>query len=450
VRRPLAPLLVLVRSNPDWSRTFSQQPEIWAYLRRCAEEHDVTPHIRFAHELIEAAWDDDLRRWRIQTSKGDLTAQVLVTGMGALSDPSVPPLEGLDTFRGTVFHSAAWDHDHDLSGERVAVIGTGASTIQFLPQIQPQVGRLHLFQRTPPWILPDPDRAVTSLERRLYRRLPAVQRVVRGAIYWGRESFVLGFRNVRAMRLPGRLARAHLHRQVRDPGLRAKLTPDYTIGCKRILISDDYYPALTKPNVELVTAPVRGVRPFSILDADGVEREVDTIIFGTGFHVSDIPITDRLRGRDGRSLAEHWDGSPRAYKGAAVAGFPNLFFLVGPNTGLGHNSIVFMIESQINYVSGALRTMRRRDAAVVDVLPEAEAAYNTELEQMTRGTVWVTGGCESYYIDRNGHNSTIWPTFTWPFRQRTRVFDEGAYALRSAFSSRNGASRETHAMVPGQ
>jgi len=216
---------------------------------------------------------------------------------------------------------------------------------------------------------------------------------------------------------------------VPDPELRAKLTPHYEIGCKRILPTEEWYPALQQPNVELVTDAIAEVRPRSVVTAGGEEREVDTIIFGTGFHVSDLPISGRLRGRDGRTLAEHWDGSPRAYKGAAVAGFPNLFFLVGPNTGLGHNSIVFMIESQITYVLSALKAMRRRGAAVLDVRPEAQAAYNAELEEMTRGTVWVSGGCSSYYIDRNGHNSTIWPTFTWPFRQRTREFDEAAYAL---------------------
>ena len=217
-----------------------------------------------------------------------------------------------------------------------------------------------------------------------------------------------------------------------DPELRAKLTPHYELGCKRILPTDEWYPALQQPNVELVTDGIREIRPHSIVSADGTEREVDTIIFGTGFHVTDIPIAERVRGRDGRTLAETWDGSPSAYKGAAVAGFPNLFFLVGPNTGLGHNSIVFMIESQISYVAGALKAMRRRGAAVLDVRPEAQAAYNAEHRRANdEGTVWVSGGCSSYYIDRNGRNSTIWPTFTWPFRRRTREFDEAAYALGS-------------------
>jgi cation diffusion facilitator CzcD-associated flavoprotein CzcO len=415
--------------NPNWSSTFSPQPEILDYLRGVADRFGVRPHIRFETEMESAEWEDAEARWRIETSQGPLTADVLVAAQGPLSDPLVPDLPGLDSFEGKTFHSARWDHDHELDGERVAVIGTGASAIQFVPRIQPLVGRLHVFQRTPPWVMPHPNRLMNDWEHRLYRRLPAAQLAMRAAIYWARETFVLQFRNERMRKLATRMAMRQLEQQVPDPELRAKLTPRYELGCKRILPTDEWYPTLMQPNVELITEGVREIKPRSIVAADGTEREVDTIIFGTGFHVTDIPIAQRVRGRDGRTLDETWDGSPSAYKGAAVAGFPNLFFLVGPNTGLGHNSIVFMIESQINYVAGALTAMRRRGARVVDVRAEAQAAYNAELDRMTEGTVWVTGGCSSYYIDRNGHNSTIWPTFTWPFRQRTREFDEGAYAL---------------------
>jgi cation diffusion facilitator CzcD-associated flavoprotein CzcO len=415
--------------NPNWSSTFSPQPEILDYLRDVATRFGVLPHVRFNTELESARWDEPEARWQLETSNGPLSADVVIAAQGPLSDPSVPDLPGLDSFEGKTFHSAQWDHEHDLEGERVAVIGTGASAIQFVPRIQPKVGKLHVFQRTAPWIVPHPNRALKAFEHRLYKALPAAQLAMRGAIYWARETFVLQFRNTRMRKLGTRMALRQLERQVPDPELRAKLTPHYEIGCKRILPTDEWYPALQQPNVELVTDAIAEVRPRSVVTAGGEEREVDTIIFGTGFHVSDLPISDRLRGRDGRTLAEHWDGSPRAYKGTATEGFPNLFFLVGPNTGLGHNSIVFMIESQINYVSGALKAMRRRGAAVLDVRPEAQAAYNAELDEMTRGTVWVSGGCSSYYIDRNGHNSTIWPTFTWPFRQRTREFDEAAYAL---------------------
>jgi cation diffusion facilitator CzcD-associated flavoprotein CzcO len=415
--------------NPNWSSTFSPQPEILAYLRDVATRFGVMPHIRFDTELEAADWDEGEARWRLETSSGPLSADVVVAAQGPLSDPKVPDLPGLESFEGTTFHSARWDHQHQLDGERVAVIGTGASAIQFVPRIQPQAGKLHVFQRTAPWVMPHPNRPLKAFERRLYRALPAAQLAMRAAIYWARETFVFQFRNRRMRKLATRVAMRQIHDQVADPALRAKVTPSYELGCKRILPTDEWYPALQQPNVELVTEGIAEIRPRSIVTSDGTDREVDTIIFGTGFHVSDIPIVDKLRGRDGRTLAQHWDGSPRAYKGAAVAGFPNLFFLVGPNTGLGHNSIVFMIESQIRYVAGALGAMRRRGAAVVDLRPEAQAAYNVELERMTEGTVWVSGGCSSYYIDRKGHNSTIWPTFTWPFRRRTREFDEGAYAL---------------------
>jgi cation diffusion facilitator CzcD-associated flavoprotein CzcO len=435
--------------NPSWSNTFSPQPEILDYLRDVAERFGVLQHVRFNTELESAGWDEDALRWRLETSQGPLTADLLIAAQGPLSEPLVPELEGLESFGGTTFHSARWDHDHDLRGERVAVIGTGASAIQFVPRIQPLVGRLHVFQRTPPWVMPHPNRALSELERRLYRHLPAAQLAMRAGIYWARETFVMQFRNRRMRELATRMALRQLERQVPDPELRAKLTPSYELGCKRILPTDEWYPAIQQPNVEVVTEGIREIRPHSIVSADGSEREVDTIIFGTGFHVTDIPIAERVRGRTGETLAERWDGSPRAYKGASVAGFPNLFFLVGPNTGLGHNSIVFMIESQISYVAGALRALRRRGASRVEVSARAEADYNAELEELTKGTVWVSGGCSSYYIDRNGHNSTIWPTFTWPFRRRTREFDEAAYAL-SAPSIRGDLAGSTQAMVPGQ
>jgi cation diffusion facilitator CzcD-associated flavoprotein CzcO len=415
--------------NPSWSSTFSGQREIWEYLRGCADRYGVTPHVRLEHEVLGADWDDDEQLWRIETSQGTLTAEVLVAGQGGLSDPQVPELPGLERFAGTTFHSARWDHDHELAGERVAVIGTGASAIQFVPEIQPRVGRLHVFQRTAPWVMPHRNRRLSRFETALYRLVPGAQLAMRAAIYWGRESYLVMFRQRRLGRLVERVALRHLRAHVEDPELRRKLTPSFAIGCKRILPSDEWYPALTKPNVELVTEGIREVRERSIVAADGSEREVDTIIFGTGFHVTDMPIAERVRDGEGRSLADHWQGSAQAYKGTTVAGFPNLFLLVGPNTGLGHTSIVFIIESQLSYVMAALRALRRRGARTLEVRPEAQAAYNARVQELTAGTVWVSGGCESWYIDRNGRNSTLWPTFTWPFRRQLRELDEAAYAL---------------------
>lgn len=415
----------------DWSRTFPLQAEIQAYLLGCFERHGLERHLRRGHEVRDAAWDEPAQMWRIETSQGPLSARVLVSGMGALSDPALPDIPGIDSFEGTMFHSATWDHDHNLDGERVAVVGTGASSIQFVPRIQPRVGHLHLFQRTPPWIMPHPDRAVSRIERLAFRWLPGFQRVVRTGMYLGRESWVIGFLHERVMRLPERIARRHLRRQVPDPGLRRKLRPDYRIGCKRILLSNDYYPAVSQSNVEVIGGGIAEVRPHSVVAADGTEREVDTIIFGTGFHVTDMPAAQHVRGRDGRTLDEVWQGSPRALCGTAIPGFPNLFMLVGPNTGLGHTSMVVMIEAQVEYVLDCLRHMQRERIGAIDAREEAEIAFNRQLQTRMQGTVW-TSGCASWYLDDTGRNTTLWPGSTLTFRRRLRHFDPREYELMPA------------------
>jgi cation diffusion facilitator CzcD-associated flavoprotein CzcO len=415
--------------NPEWTQTYSPQPEIWDYLRRCADEYGVRPHIRLNTSVESATWLDEDQRWEIETSDGTLRARVLIAGMGPLTEPRIPDIPGLERFAGATFHSARWDHDFAFAGKRVASIGTGASAIQYVPAIQPQVEQLHVFQRTPPWVLPHSNRPISERERRSYRRLPALQRLVRGGVYAGREALVLGFvKNPKLMRAIERLARRHMRSQIADAALLEQVTPDYTIGCKRILPSNRWYRALTQPNVELVTAGVREVRERSIVDADGVERPVDAIVFGTGFHVTDIPAAHRVRGRGGTLLDDVWHGSPRAYLGTSVAGFPNLFFLLGPNTGLGHNSMVYMIESQIAHVMAALGHMRRRGAATIEIRPEAQERYNAELDAKLAGTVWNTG-CASWYLDHTGRNATIWADWTWRFRRRAAALRPDDYAL---------------------
>jgi cation diffusion facilitator CzcD-associated flavoprotein CzcO len=413
--------------NPEWTRSFSPQPEIQAYLQRVARDFGVLPYVRFHHEVRGAAWDDDAQSWRIDTSRGPLAAQVLVMASGALSDPLIPDLPGLDRFEGPAFHSARWDHSFDLTGKRVAVVGTGASAIQFIPAIQPKVGRLYVFQRTPPWILPRTQRELGERTHRLYRRFPALQRAARGSIYLAREAFVLGFRRPRAMRLAQKVALRHLRKSIPDPALRARLTPDWTIGCKRILLSNDYLPALAQPNVEVVTEGIAEVRPRSIVSNDGVEREADAIVFGTGFQPTDPPLAHAIRGRGGRPLTEVWAGSPRAHLGTTVAGFPNLFMLMGPNTGLGHTSVVYMIEAQVEHLLQALRHLGRSGAAALEPRPEAQAAYVDAVDRRMTGTVWTAGGCRSWYLDRTGRNSTLWPDFTWRFRRRVARLDPAEY-----------------------
>jgi cation diffusion facilitator CzcD-associated flavoprotein CzcO len=417
--------------NPDWTESYSSRREIWSYLRRCADRFGIRPHVRLECNLESATWLEEERRWQLETTHGTLSARVLIAGMGPLTEPRIPYIPGLDAFEGATWHSARWNHDFDLSGRRVASIGTGASAIQYVPEIQRQVARLHVFQRTPPWVLPHSNRPITERERRLYRAVPAAQKLVRGGIYAGREALVLGFvKRPRLMKVLERLARKHMESQIDDPQLRAKVTPGYTIGCKRILPSNHWYRALTKANVELVTAPVSEVRARSIVTADGTEREVDAIVFGTGFHVTDMPAADRVRGRGGALLDDLWHGSPRAYLGTSIAGFPNLFFLLGPNTGLGHSSMVYMIESQIAHVMDALRLMRDRGAETIEVRPEAQARFNAELDRRLEGTVWNTG-CASWYLDHTGRNSTIWPDWTWRFRRRAAALEPAAYRLEA-------------------
>lgn len=415
--------------NPDWSHSFSSQSEIWDYLRRCAKDFGVLPHLRFRHEVREALWDEDRQHWRLETSAGIYTAKVLVAAAGSLSDPAIPKLNGLGSFQGRVFHSARWDHEFDLTGRRVAVIGTGASAIQFVPAIQPRVEKLFVFQRTAPWIVPRRDRPLEERERQMFRRFPLSQRMRRAAIFWLRELFGYAFRHPWAMRYFERIALRHLEKSVADPALRAKLTPDYTIGCKRILISNDYLPALTRANVELVTEGIHEVRAYSIISSDGVERNVDAIIFGTGFHVTDLPFARCIRGRDGRSLSDVWAGSPVAHVGTTVAGFPNLFLLQGPNTGLGHTSVILMLEAQIEHVLSALRLMQSRGIAAIEPRAEAQSAYVADVDHRLQGTVWNTGGCKSWYLDSTGRNSTIWPLATWAFRRRVARLSPGEYHL---------------------
>jgi cation diffusion facilitator CzcD-associated flavoprotein CzcO len=411
--------------NPDWTRTYSRQPEIRAYLERVAEP--VRDKIRLRCEVQDAQWDGT--HWTLETSGGPVRARVLVAGTGPLVEPKLPDFPGLDTFQGVKMHSARWDHAVDLKGKRVASIGTGASAIQYVPHLAREASQRYVLQRTPPWVMPHSARPISPFERRLYRRFPVVQRALRGGIYTARELLVLGLvKQPRLMKLLERAGRRHRERALKDPELIAKTTPGYTVGCKRILPSNDWYPALARENVELVTDGVAEVRPHSIVLTDGRELEVDALVFGTGFHVIDMPVGRMVRGRDGRALAEVWDGSPRAHLGVTVPGFPNFYILLGPNTGLGHTSVVYMIESQIAYVLDALRTMRSRGAATVEVRPEVEARFHAEVQQQLRGTVWNTG-CKSWYQDANGNNSTLWPDWTWQFRRRTARFNPAEYVI---------------------
>ena len=417
--------------NPNWRHTYSRQADIQAYLRGSVDEIGLRSRVRLGHELLEASWDDARAQWVLSTSQGTWRATFLVLATGALSDPHIPTIPGMERFAGHTFHSARWDHAAPLAGRDVAVIGTGASAVQLVPEIQPIVKHMQVYQRTPPWVIPRQDRAISDGARRLYARLPALQRVVREAIYWGRESYVLGFAHQpRLLGAVARVARRHMEHQVRDPATRRALTPDYSVGCKRILISSDWYPALTRPNAELITDPIREVREHSVVTDDGRERHVDTMILATGFRATEPPIAGRVHGRDGRSLGEVWQPTGMAaYKGTAVAGFPNMFFVVGPNTGLGHTSMVIMIEAQAAYIGEAMSQIARRGTRTVEVRQAAHDRYNDMLQRRLARTVWSTGGCASWYLDDHRRNTTLWPASSWSFRRQMRRFDAEAYHL---------------------
>jgi cation diffusion facilitator CzcD-associated flavoprotein CzcO len=418
--------------NPEWTHTYSPQPEIRAYLRRTAEEFGVRSFIRTGVGVRRATWVTDEQRWRIETTAGKFTASVFISAVGPLTEPNLPDVPGLSEFEGTLMHSARWDHDYDLAGKRVASIGTGASAIQYVPEIADRVEQLYVMQRTPPWVMPHGNRPITDFERALYRRLPLAQQLVRQGVYASRELLVLGMaKDPRLLGLLEKVSRSHVRKAIVDPELLEKVTPDYTVGCKRILPSNRWYPTLAKPNVELITGGLREVRGATVVSAGGVEREVDTIILGTGYHVTDIPFASHVRGRQDALLQDVWAGSPRAFLGTSIPGFPNFFMLLGPNTGLGHSSMVYMIESQVDHVLGAIAGMERTGASVIEVRADAYERHNRDIDAHMRGTVWDTGGCSSFYIDRNGRNATLWPDWTWRFRQLSRRSPAMAYQLSS-------------------
>lgn len=420
--------------NPDWPRTFSGQRHIRAYLEHVTDTFGLRPHLRLNHEVMKMAWNEDELRWDIETGRGSFSADVVVSATGPLSDPKIPDIPGLDGFTGKVFHSARWDHDYDLRGKRVAMVGTGASAIQIVPSIQPEVARLTLFQRTPPWVMPRMDRAISGPERWLHRKLPATATLRRGLLWGIRELQVGAFTKPPGeLGLVEKLAKANIARAVKDPVLRAKLTPSYRIGCKRILLSNAYYPALAQPNVDVVAGGLKEVRGNVVVGSDGTETEVDAIIFGTGFHVTDMPIAPRVVGADGRSLAEAWKGGMEALRGATAAGFPNWMTIIGPNTGLGNSSMILMIESQLNYMADYLRQLNVLGGrAALAVRPSAVNAWNRKVQNRMERTVWKAGGCDSWYLDANGRNTTLWPGTTGEFRRETRGVDLSEYEVLRA------------------
>jgi cation diffusion facilitator CzcD-associated flavoprotein CzcO len=417
---------------PEWSRMYPGQQEIHDYLKRCVQHYELASHIRLNTRFQEAIWSESEGLWHARAGEGmRIQARVLVSGMGALHVPQYPGLKGIESFSGRKFHSSNWNHDVGLEGKNVAVVGTGASAIQFIPQIAPRAGKLYLFQRTPPWIVPRMDFAIPEKWKQRFRRFPLIMRAFRQLIFWRQEFRVLGFLGNRFVRRKAtEIATHHLEKQITDPKLRAVLKPNYELGCKRVLVSDDYYPALTRPNVELVTSGIVEVREHSIVTEDGVERPADVLVFGTGFRATEPLIGVRIVGRGGVEIHDAWRERMSAYLGVTVSGFPNLFLLLGPNTGLGHNSVVLMIEAQVRYVMSCLTLMKRRQKHVLEVRPETQKQFVTDIQRRLAGTVWQSGGCRSWYQDqRTGENTALWPGSVVAYTRRTRAVLPADYLL---------------------
>ncbi|HEY0889145.1 MAG TPA: NAD(P)/FAD-dependent oxidoreductase [Nocardioides sp.] len=437
--------------NPDWSMSFSPQPEIQAYIKRVAQESGVLDRFVFDTAVTAATWDQAQQRWVVETSNGTYAARTLIAGPGPLSEPRLPEIEGIEDFQGEVFHSARWNHDVDLAGKRVAVIGTGASAIQIVPEIQKTLaetgGHLDVYQRTAPWIIPRNEHRYSGLEKFAFRHVPGLQRAARTAIYWGRELYVPAFTWQPKLAAPAKaMALANIRKGIKDPELRRKVTPDYEIGCKRILISNRYYPALDADNCDLITDRISKVTGSSIVtqaaDGTSTEREIDVLIVATGFYTTDIPIAHNITGRTGRTMADRFaEAGAAAYKGTTVPEFPNFFFVIGPNTGLGHSSMVFIIESQVQYIRDAIRTMRVNEFATVEPTEQAFTAWNADLQRRMEPTVWSSGGCASWYLDEQGRNTTLWPRTTFMFRHLLHSFDVDKYVVAAAAPVRKPARK---------
>ncbi len=423
--------------KPDWQKAYGTRDELDRYLNDCAQQFGLLPHVRFDHELLEARWNTDIERWELETSHGRYTARVLVSAMGYLSEPNLPDIPGIDRFTGDLFHTARWNHNVDLRGKRVAVIGTGASSVQLVPAIQAEVAQLDVYQRSPAWIMEKHDSPNIGF-RGWAMGKPWIQRLNRAYNRYALELLVFQLARPRAMVFIKQLAVANLKKNIKDRTLREQLTPSYTMGCKRMLFSSDYYPALQKTNVNLICDGITQIKPRSITTGDETDHPADVVVMATGFQATRLPFANRIRGVDDQLLAEAWRDGQYAYLGTTVPGFPNLFIMLGPNTTVGHTSATLMCEAQAAYLVDAVRTMRRHGFGSVDVKTTVAAAYNRKLQARMARTVWNAGGCNSWYLNESGLNTAIWPRTTVDFGRRTRRFDVTNYATTTAPRSELG------------
>lgn len=419
--------------NPHWSRQFSPQPEILAYTVHCIHKYGLDEHIVYNWEVKSATYDEKTATWEVvNQDKKKMKANVVVFGNGPLHIPSLPDIEGIEDFKGEIFHSSRWNHNFDLREKNVCVIGTGASAIQFVPEIQPLVKNLYLMQRTAPWVLPKPDGPFSTTQNVLFEKLPFIQDLDRNFIYYFNEGQALGMiHNDSILKLGEVLGKRHIKKHIKDPNLQKKLTPTYRLGCKRVLMSNNYYQALSKPNMDVVTDGITRFTKDSVITNDGKERKIDAIIMGTGFHVADSFQYFNVKGRGGAEMNKIFKEKPEAYYGATVHHFPNLFIMLGPNTGLGHNSMVYMIESQTNYIVDAIKKMQKDNIASFEVKEDVQSNFNKKIQKKLEGTIWMSG-CKSWYLSADGKNYTVWPDFTWKFREQTKHFHLKDYTLAKA------------------
>lgn len=419
------------KPNPQWSRVYAPQPEILDYLRRTAQDEHIIPHVRFGATVEQATWNESRQVWVVKTSVGIFETPVLISAAGHLSDPSYPDIPGLSKFKGEVFHSAKWDHSYDWSGKRVGVIGTGASAIQIIPQLAESAEHLTVFQRSAPYIIPRRDHVYSEVERRMFERFPTTMQELRDELFWGNESRFPQRRQVPAfIEMIRAMAVNHLHSQVPDEELRKKLTPHYSIGCKRILISNDYYETLSQSHVTLETAGIASIDESGVILKTGERVELDLLVVATGFEATELPIAEIIYGAEGQTLAQKWKDGGFAFSCTTVSGFPNFFFMLGPNTGLGAGSMIYMIETQINYIREAVNYVLQ-EGVVVEPEAQAEKDYTDDIQRRAQGSVWVSGGCSSWYLHPNsGKLTALWPDFMTQFRKENGSFCTTGYQVR--------------------
>ena len=439
--------------NPDWSRAYSPAGEIRGHIEDLVDEFDLRRRIQFGVEVNGLHFDEAVGTWTVDTTgRKRFTARTVVLASGPLPDHKLPDIRGVDTYEGKVIHSARWDHDYDFTGKRVAVIGTGASAVQIIPELVKQADFVKVFQRTPGWVLPRLDVAMPAVAQELFAKVPAAQQLARQALYWGHEvSATALVWDSPLTGLVARLGKAHLRRQVKDPWLRRQLTPDFTPGCKRMLISSDYYPALQKDNCKLIDWPIATISPVGIRTSDGVEHHLDAIVFATGFDVHLTGPPYPVTGIGGRSLAEEWAGGAQAYKSINAHGYPNLFLMTGPNSGPGHNSLLVYVEGQIDYAVSGITAILRNNLRYLDVRADVQRRYNERIQKRLTKTTWMSG-CSSWYLTKDGFNASMYPGFATQYLRQMRDFrfgDYTAHARSDTINSRRARRRRARGHVLG-